>query len=98
MNAQTAEIHLLLTAVHEVTSYNGNAETRSQHLADWAQLWAEDAPFTINNTGGWPRRLGHRHLGGADDPRLTQFRHHAGVHGKGGVAGCLRWDRVEGFK
>ena len=49
LNAQTAEIHLLLTAVHEVTSYNGNADTRSQHLAAWAQLWAEDATFTINN-------------------------------------------------
>ena len=47
---QMEEIHLLLTAVHEVTSYNGDAGTRSQHLAAWEQLWAEDATFVINGT------------------------------------------------
>lgn len=50
VNTQTTEVLLLLTAVHEVTSYNGNANTRSQHLAAWAHLWAEDATFVINNT------------------------------------------------
>lgn len=50
INTQAAEVLLLLSAVHEITSYNGNADTRSQHLAAWALLWAEDATFVINNT------------------------------------------------
>lgn len=40
----------LASAVHELTSYNGNADTRNQHLAAWEQLWAEDATLAINNT------------------------------------------------
>lgn len=50
VNTQTAEVLVLLTAVHEVTSHNGDADTRSRHLAAWAPLWAEDATFVINNT------------------------------------------------
>ena len=46
---QTVEILALLSAVHELTSYNGDAEVRSQHLAAWEPLWAEDATFTIRN-------------------------------------------------
>lgn len=52
VSAQTTEILALLSAVHELTSYNGNADTRAQHLAAWEQLWAVDSTFTIN--GGVP--------------------------------------------
>jgi len=46
----TMEIDQLLTSVHELTSYNGDAEVRNQHLAEWEQLWSEDATFVINGT------------------------------------------------
>jgi hypothetical protein len=52
VNTQTAEIHLLLTAVHQLTSYNGDAATREAHLATWTQLWAEDSTLSVN--GGAP--------------------------------------------
>ena len=47
-NKQTTEILALLSAVHELTSYNGDAAVRAEHLAAWEQLWAEDATFTVN--------------------------------------------------
>lgn len=49
-NKQTTEILVLLSAVHELTSYNGDADVSAQHFAAWEQLWAEDATFTVNNT------------------------------------------------
>ncbi len=52
-NAQTAEIHALLVAVHEVTSYNGDEQTAIDHLEAWEQLWAEDATLVVN--GGEPK-------------------------------------------
>lgn len=51
-NTQTAELEALLTAVHELTSYNGNLQTAADHLVAWEQLWAEDATLAVN--GGSP--------------------------------------------
>lgn len=47
---QTAEIDVLLTAVHELTSYNGDPAVTAQHLATWSELWADDATFLVNGT------------------------------------------------
>ena len=52
VNTQTAELEALLTAVHDVTSYNGNPQTAIDHLATWYELWAEDATLVVN--GGTP--------------------------------------------
>jgi hypothetical protein len=49
-NSQTAQIHDLLTAVHELTSYNGSEQTAIEHLDAWEQLWAEDATLVVNGT------------------------------------------------
>ena len=49
-NTQMAEIHVLLTSVHTLTSYNGDPGNSAQHLATWAQLWAEDATLLVNGT------------------------------------------------
>jgi hypothetical protein len=49
-NTQTAEIDVLLTAVHELTSYNGDPAVSAQHLATWSELWADDATFLVNGT------------------------------------------------
>ena len=46
-NTQTAEILQLQAAFHEVISHNGNPDTRAQHLATLAQLWADDATLTV---------------------------------------------------
>ncbi|MHC1768001.1 MAG: hypothetical protein AB9869_27650 [Verrucomicrobiia bacterium] len=32
-NSQTADVDLLLTAVHQLTSYNGDPITRAEHIA-----------------------------------------------------------------
>jgi hypothetical protein len=48
VNTQTAEIHDLLVAVHELTSYNGSVETAAEHLVAWEQLWTEDATLLVN--------------------------------------------------
>ncbi|MEO6005014.1 MAG: hypothetical protein ABIZ04_01195 [Opitutus sp.] len=53
VNTQTAELEALLTAVHDVTSYNGNPQTAIDHLATWYELWAEDATLVVN--GGAPK-------------------------------------------
>ncbi len=45
-NTQLAEILLLQAAFHETVSYNGDPEIRAQHLAELAQLWADDATLT----------------------------------------------------
>jgi len=52
VNTQTAELEAILTAVHDVTSYNGNPQTAIEHLATWYELWAEDATLVVN--GGTP--------------------------------------------
>ena len=52
VSVQTAEVHALLTSVHELTSYNGDEQTAIEHLAAWEQLWAEDSTFSVN--GGAP--------------------------------------------
>lgn len=52
VNTQTAELEALLTAVHDLTSYNGNEQTAVSHLASWYELWAEDATLVVN--GGTP--------------------------------------------
>jgi hypothetical protein len=49
LNTQTAEILALLSAVHELTSYNGDPAIKATHFAAWKELWAEDATFVINN-------------------------------------------------
>jgi hypothetical protein len=56
ITTQTAEVHALLTAVHELTSYNGNDQTAIDHLASWQQLWAEDATFIVNGTASFVGR------------------------------------------
>jgi hypothetical protein len=50
VNTQTAEVETLLTAVHDVTSYNGNPQTAIDHLATWYELWAEDATLDVYAT------------------------------------------------
>lgn len=50
LSTQTAEIHVLLTAVHGLTSYNGDPAVSAHHLAEWSQLWAEDATILVNGT------------------------------------------------
>jgi hypothetical protein len=51
-DSDTVELEALLTAVHDVTSYNGNPQTAVDHLATMYELWAEDATLTVN--GGTP--------------------------------------------
>src|SRR3954453_2387444 len=45
LNTQTAEILALLSAVHELTSHNGDPVIKAAHFAAWKELWAEDATF-----------------------------------------------------
>jgi hypothetical protein len=52
VSVQTAELHALLVAVHDLTSYNGDEQTAVEHLAAWEELWADDATLSVN--GGAP--------------------------------------------
>lgn len=50
LNTQTADVLALLTAVHKLTSYNGDPVTAAEHFAAWRGLWAEDATFVVNQS------------------------------------------------
>ncbi len=54
--ADLVAIEDLLVLVHEVTSYNGDEQTATDHLEAWEQAWAEDATLVVNGTNNFVGR------------------------------------------